>query len=212
MHLLVFFLEIMFIIGLGVCFGKLVNKPTTEIEKMKYHAKHLGIYCMMLIIFYFLVITVCSLLASLGDIWYRMGGVVISSLLIGFAYKVLCELIKDLSNFPWKKEKYYVRVEFWIILFCLFIILLIASSLFNYVVYILVPGGFALEDSTLNDYAVGFEFIYYSFTLVITYSGSSGIEAVSICTKTVQMLEILVFYVIFGSKFVELLEPSKENA
>lgn len=64
-----------------------------------------------------------------------------------------------------------------------------------------------LVDKTITNNAlkVAFEFIYYTFSVTITYSGS-GIEAVGIVPKVFQMMHVLFFYIFAGDAVLQLLK------
>jgi heme A synthase len=53
-----------------------------------------------------------------------------------------------------------------------------------------------------------FEFIYFTFTVTITYSGS-GIVASGVVPKIVQMIHILLFYLYFADVVMTLLKKDE---
>ena len=57
---------------------------------------------------------------------------------------------------------------------------------------------------------LAFEFIYYSFTMTITYD-SSEITAVGIIPKIVQMGHVIIFYLFFANIIVELFQKNKKD-
>lgn len=102
----------------------------------------------------------------------------------------------------------YIRGTWFIyILLSLFFVLLLAGTMLNYISYMIWPSLYEIPTG-LNHAAVGFEFLYYTFSLMITYSGSS-INAVHVASKTMQMCEIAASYILFGIFFVDLLVKVK---
>jgi len=88
------------------------------------------------------------------------------------------------------------------ILLGLFSTLLVAITMINYISYILCPNFYDIPNG-LNHAAIGFEFIYYTFTLMMTYSGTS-ISALHVVSKLLQIIEIITFYVFVGVFFINL--------
>ena len=71
--------------------------------------------------------------------------------------------------------------------------------------YIINPDWFNISKNTACDsYRTAFEFIYYTFAVTITYSGS-GIEAIGVIPKIVQMLHVLFFYLFAGDAILQLI-------
>jgi len=65
---------------------------------------------------------------------------------------------------------------------------------------------FCINESIANNaLRTAFEFIYYTFSVTITYSGS-GIEVVGIIPKVFQMMHILFFYIFAGEAILMLLK------
>lgn len=93
------------------------------------------------------------------------------------------------------------------ILASLFFTLVSAGSILNYASYMVWPDFYNVPESM--DFAeIAFEFFYYTFTLMITYSGTS-IDAVHLISKIMQIVEICVFYVFFGVSFMDLVVKAK---
>ena len=93
------------------------------------------------------------------------------------------------------------------VLISLFFALLLACTTLNYLTYIIWPNYFDIPNG-LNHAAIGFEFLYYTFTLMITYSAGS-IEVLHVVAKIIQMVEISLFYILFGLFFVDLIAKTK---
>ena len=107
------------------------------------------------------------------------------------------------SKFPLKRK------AFLMILISLLIGIIASLSTVNYAIYMVWPSFYDIPKG-LAFGEVAFEFIYYMFTLAITYSGSS-IQATHIVTKTIQMLEICYCYVVIGNIVVQLIEMIKND-
>ena len=76
-------------------------------------------------------------------------------------------------------------------------------STFNYIIYIFCSESFNI-DNNLTFIEIAFEFIYYTFSLMISY-GSDSIKAITIFSKIVQMVEIVFSYVLLGTVIITLL-------
>ena len=64
---------------------------------------------------------------------------------------------------------------------------------------------FVIDESiTNNALKTAFEFIYYTFSVTITYSGS-GIETIGIVPKILQMMHVLFFYIFAGDTILQLI-------
>ena len=96
------------------------------------------------------------------------------------------------------------------ILISLLIGILMSFSTINYVIYIIWPSFYDVP-SNMSFLEIAFEFIYYSFTLAVTYS-SSSISVIHVFTKIIQMIEICYCYIIFGSVFIQLVDKFGNNA
>lgn len=100
---------------------------------------------------------------------------------------------------------------FCITLISLLIGILSTLSTINYVIYMICPNMYKIQDC-LSFIETAFEFIYYSFTIAVTYS-SSSISVVHIITKLVQIFEICYCYVLCGSIIIQLIEkPQKTDS
>lgn len=78
----------------------------------------------------------------------------------------------------------------------IFLIVLMAFSSINYLIYFLFPPSYLIPVG-LSFPEVCFEFVYYTFNLMITF-GETSICATSVLAKTMQMLEIAFFYIAIG--------------
>ena len=79
------------------------------------------------------------------------------------------------------------------------IALYIAASSINYALYILAPWQFSISDKiTVSETALATEFLYYTFTLMVTYSGADTITATGGIAKAFQVAEIVMFYIFLG--------------
>lgn len=103
--------------------------------------------------------------------------------------------------------KYLNNVRFPFVLLSIFASFLIACTMINYLIYMQWPYFYEIQEG-LNHAAVGFEFFYYTFTLMLTYSTPS-ISAVHVVSKAVQLCEIVAFYIFIGFFFVDLISKSK---
>ena len=75
-----------------------------------------------------------------------------------------------------------------------------------YFMYIINPNWFVISERVAcSSYKTAFEFIYYTFSVTITYSGS-GIEAAGILPKILQMFHVLFFYLFAGDTILQLLK------
>lgn len=106
-------------------------------------------------------------------------------------------------NFQWNKE------VFPMVLLSLLVGVLMSLSTVNYALYMICPSFYEIP-SDLSFAETAFEFIYYSFTLAITYSGSS-ISVTHVISKIVQMVEICYCYAIIGSVIVQLIDVLKND-
>ena len=82
-------------------------------------------------------------------------------------------------------------------------------STMNYILYLLYPNQYQLQ-AGMSFSAIGFEFVYYTFSIMITYSGTS-IEAIGIVTKSFQMLEVIACYICIGICLTHLIDKLKSQ-
>lgn len=91
-----------------------------------------------------------------------------------------------------------------LILFSVSFSMLMSLTTMNYCLYFAFPNAFSMP-TNLSFFEIAFEFLYYSFTLLLTYS-SNSIEATSILGKSIQMLEMLLGYLLVGGLLYNLLD------
>ena len=115
--------------------------------------------------------------------------------------------LNQIASFSTVPDKAIRGKNFVYILVSLFFALVSAGSILNYVSYMIWPDFYNVPDC-LDFAEIAFEFFYYTFTLIITYSGTS-INAVHSISKIIQIVEICVFYVVFGVSFMELVVKAK---
>lgn len=77
-----------------------------------------------------------------------------------------------------------------------------------YILYFLNPTWF-IVDSNFDIARLAFEFIYYTFSITITYS-SSTIIAIGIVPKIINMIHIIIFYFYIGNIIISFF-TKKEN-
>lgn len=118
-----------------------------------------------------------------------------SAYLFGGFFKELFQLkVSDSRKSGW----------FWLILLDVFVLLLMAGAFLNYAVILLFPGGFNLGAVSPNWYLTGFESIHYTFSLITT-SGTPNLVASHPVTKVLEMIEMLVFYLVYGCWLTNLM-------
>ena len=187
-------------------FGKCIKQPNDEKQKIRLYSLRMVILSLIIIIFYFMVASALdkqSFFFSNGSAIFKVAMLIAG---ISMSSTAIKNFYREVLSFSWKSKKYYNQISFWVIIFCLFVMLLMASSFFNYVLFNFYSDGFKDANALLEDsFALAFEIIYYTFSLIITYSGNPVIEPANVLTKIVQMIEILVFYVSFGCIFTTLL-------
>lgn len=135
------------------------------------------------------------------NLWVlAIGSLIIASIFIVF-------FVYELLFFSKISSKNIKGTQLGYILLSLFFTMLVAATIVNYVSYILWPAFYEIPRG-LNHAQIGFEFFYYTFTLMVTYSGTS-ITALHVVTKAMQIIEITVFYILFGVFFIDLLAKNK---
>lgn len=153
---------------------------------------------------YFLVIsTYASILTGSSVFLRRILAIALaftSVRAIPFVYGIYIRNIPSMEGYIKRKNCW-----FWVNLLDLFVMLLIASSMFNYSFLMLVTDWFNCQfDLLKNCYFTGFECIYYTFTLITT-SGDSSIIAIHPLARVIEMVETLVFYVVYGCWLTNLM-------
>lgn len=181
-----------------------VKKPSEKDKLIVYIAARNSVCAIVLIGVYFLLVSACA--SALGETrkfsgYVYMILIALSSLrAIPFVYKIFIRDIPCLEGYSKRKNCW-----FWVSLFDLFIMLLVASSMFNYATLMLFPNSFSYTFSLFDNwYRTGFECIHYTFTLITT-TGNSTISAVHPATKVLEMVEMLVFYFVYGCWLTNLM-------
>ena len=131
--------------------------------------------------------------------------IMLSFLLSGFfivffgnrLYKEMKQFFIVLSAPIWK-ERLAVRLK--MVIGMWFSIFILCASI-NYILYIIFPAQYEVNISISEPWhiaLVAFEFVYYTFMLMITYSGDGNIVPSGVISKSLQMIEIIVFFVFVG--------------
>ena len=120
---------------------------------------------------------------------------------------MLGSVITQFVIFSKVNEKNLKKATFAAVIISLIVKMLMAFSSINYLIYTLNPSFYIIPEG-LNFVEIGFEFVYYTFNLMITYGGTS-IDAVGIISKIVQMSEIIIVYIFVGIYFSGLLGKLK---
>lgn len=81
----------------------------------------------------------------------------------------------------------------------------------NYLSYIIFPTWYKIGQEGLSFCEVAFEFVYYTFSLMITY-GSNAIVAISVGSKTIQIAEMLFFFIIVGNLISQVINKATDMA
>lgn len=128
---------------------------------------------------------------------------------IGLSVQFLYTFTQQIASF--KNIVIAQKKEFLFIFISILVGILMSLATINYAFYMLYPDFYAIQGD-LSFFETAFEFVYYSFTLAVTYS-SSSISVSHIVTKLVQMIEICYCYVVFGIIVIELISKhvGKEN-
>lgn len=134
-------------------------------------------------------------------------GVVYISFIIVLLWKQL-KVIWSLLTFPVEKESLrpYVHI-FCMIWFALFAML----ASINYTIYTILPTWYEIQPESLTFLEIAFEFVYYTFSLMISYS-SDSISVNCIGSKVVQIVECLFFYIVVGNLINQLINGATEVA
>lgn len=130
---------------------------------------------------------------------------------ISFVIVLLWKQLKatwSLLTFPVEKER--LRPYIHIICMIWFALFAMLASI-NYTIYTILPTWYEIEPEGLSFLEVAFEFIYYTFSLMITYS-SDSIAVNCIGSKVVQIVECLFFYIVVGNLINQLINGATEVA
>lgn len=81
----------------------------------------------------------------------------------------------------------------------------------NYLSYTLFPTWYQFEQEDLSFFEIAFEFVYYTFSLMITYSNNS-ITAISVGSKAIQIAEMLFFFIVVGNLISQVINRAADIA
>lgn len=84
-------------------------------------------------------------------------------------------------------------------------------TIVNYLSYIIFPTWYHIEQSGLSFIEIAFEFVYYTFSLMITYGGNA-IVAISVGSKTIQIVEMLFFFIVVGNLISQVINRAADIA
>ena len=110
------------------------------------------------------------------------------------------------------KERFQrnMGIRFGIFVVDLFLILVFSVTALNYASYMLWPFLYEIP-AGLTPVEIAFEFVYYTFMLLLTYNGGT-IEPVHIASKVMQMVELIAFFTCFGIVLTDLFHKLKGAA
>lgn len=149
----------------------------------------------------YLLLVFANYVAQFGDKQHPQGIIIFECIVLSIAslYLFTKQLISfSKSSFPLNRKAFIM------ILISLLIGILTSLSTVNYAIYTIWPSFYDIP-AGLTFGEIAFEFIYYMFTLAITYSGSS-IQATHIVTKIIQIFEVCYCYIFIGNVIVQLIE------
>jgi hypothetical protein len=123
---------------------------------------------------------------------------------IMFIFIVIISIIAIIKTNKRKYNKNTIAV-------ILYILTLIISSfaLINIIVYLYIPNAYSGVDSR-NIFTIAFDFIYNSFTISTTLSGSN-IQTELIISKFLSMIQVIIFYYIIGGIVINIIN-NKTNS
>ena len=101
-------------------------------------------------------------------------------------------------------------IRFGIFVVDLFLILMFAVTTLNYASYMLWPFLYEIPEG-LTQAEIAFEFVYYTFMLLLTYNGGT-IMPVHAASKVMQMVELIAFFACFGIVLTDLFHKLKGAA
>lgn len=149
----------------------------------------------------YLLLVFATYAAQFGTQQKAQGVIILECIVLSIASLYL--FTKQLVSFS-KSSFPLNRKAFLMILISLLIGILASLSTVNYAIYTIWPSFYDIP-AGLTFGEIAFEFIYYMFTLAITYSGSS-IQAAHVVTKIIQILEVCYCYIFIGNVIVQLIE------
>ncbi len=134
--------------------------------------------------------------------WPKILWMLIPSIIILLIYCLGLKTI--LMNKPSKVD---FKISFSIIISMLLAIIIYFASI-NFCIYYLDVNAYSTFDIT-EWYKIAFEFLYYSFSVSITFDGGS-IEPISITAKLIAMIQIFMFYYSIGQGILDFLNNGKK--
>lgn len=100
--------------------------------------------------------------------------------------------------------------ETFIMIISIFVQVFIMIAGLYFCLYMINSGWFNINsDYTNNMWKLGFEFIYFTFSVTITYSGSD-IEVVGVIPKIIQMAHVIFFYFYAGDLLLKIVKKRNE--
>ena len=101
-------------------------------------------------------------------------------------------------------------IRFGIFVVDLFLILMFSVTALNYTSYMLWPFLYEIPEG-LTQAEIAFEFVYYTFMLLLTYNGGT-IVPIHVASKVMQMVELVMFFACFGVVLTDLFHKLKGAA
>lgn len=152
--------------------------------------------CMVAILIYIYIVTTHDLVSSYDILETNKYSFIIMGLM--YVVSFIATSIPQFIYF-YKNRILYLAIDktsYIFSVFSVFFIMLIGFSSLNYIFHIVFPNSYSIPEN-LETNEKAFEFIYYTFNLMLTYD-SNTIIANSILTKIVQMIEMMAFYIFVG--------------
>lgn len=116
--------------------------------------------------------------------------IIVFIIVLALQLKLLFLLIRFLGNIA--RREHINGAIFVSSLTSIFILILFTCTSINYLTYVLFPNAFFIN-SEYTFAEVSFEFIYYTFLLLVN-SSSSSIIAITFLSKALQMIQIFISY------------------
>lgn len=109
--------------------------------------------------------------------------------------------LKQIKIFREAKDFRYSKMTF----ISVIVELIFGLTSIYFVIFMINPNWFSFDNAINNCYELAFEFLYYTFSVTITYSGS-GITAIGIIPRVIQMIHILIFYIFAGDAILNYIK------
>ena len=138
---------------------------------------------------------------------FPIPALVISGVLFIFAVYFTFKEFKLLHNYQ-RENSGFLRYELILIAGEILVEIVVLFAMLNLLIFSMFSNQY-IVNSTLTDYELAFEFLYYSFNVTITYSNSS-IEAIGVIAKLLQMIHIAVFYFYAAGVIFKLLDGNEK--